>query len=92
MLAEDFMCTFIRAFLQALPWRERLRGVPDTVLLKELVQRNGTIVGPRQVRYFEPVNQTIVAIGKDHTASIYLHADDFQALQAITAAEAQSDV
>jgi len=47
----------------------------DIELLHELVKRNPTMEAPREVSYGVAMLETLVAVGKDETASIYLHED-----------------
>lgn len=58
-----------------------LKNVSDTDLLAELLRRNPPQVGPRSVVFApEKVMVATIGIGKDHSASIYLHQDDIDAL------------
>lgn len=61
-------------------------------LLSELLSRTGTQIGPNAVEFSSggrPRNGSdwrvaTVPIGRDHSASLYIHADDLSALGRLT--------
>lgn len=57
-----------------------LSAYTDIQLLTELVRRNGYGKAPINTSRFSPHSETLIAIGKDHTANISMDNDALRVL------------
>ena len=65
-------------------WERSIETFSDEQLLFELVRRNGFQRGPKKVEYCgEGWMTSTVGIGKDHSVSITMDADDFKDLSVL---------
>ena len=64
-------------------WERSIETFSDEQLLFELVRRNGFQRAPKKVEYCGDWMTSTVGIGKDHSVSITMDADEFKELAAI---------
>ena len=64
-------------------WERSIETFSDEQLLFELVRRNGFQRAPKKVEYCGDWMTSTVGIGKDHSVSITMGADDFKELAAL---------
>lgn len=57
----------------------------DVQLLAELINRNKLAQGPKKISFAEPHYETVVGIGSDNVAFIYLTEGDLEMLDALHA-------
>ena len=60
--------------------QKELSTFPDRMLLLELIRRNGADEGPKKSTYYGMWVETLVAVDDDHTATIRMPLEDFEAL------------
>ena len=58
-----------------------LKGIPTEVLLMEILQRSKKQEAPISIEFYQEHFEFVIGIGKDRTASLYLQADDIEALK-----------
>ena len=61
---------------------KRIEQATSEELLHALLHINGIGDGPKKTTYHEPVKESLIAIGPDHTAHILIFADDVSVLNA----------
>ena len=70
--------------VKTITWERSIETFSDEQLLFELVRRNGFQRAAKRTEYYgEGWMTSIVGIGKDHSVSITMDADDFKELAAL---------
>lgn len=64
---------------------KKVKDVPSEQLLFELIQRNGKVDAPEKTKRYGLHFESLIAIGKDNTASITLSDDDYGQLESMLA-------
>lgn len=68
---------------------ERARAQLDSLVVSQevlsalgtLLEHCGEDAGPMTIRFMHPVQEILVPIGKDHTARVFMYADDIEQLK-----------